>query len=68
MTDIEKYAVKLVGEGAESIAEDDMDEDGEFANEEDWRTASALGVKMACAIKTNPEAFLMWYRSTEEIA
>ncbi|WP_433730776.1 hypothetical protein ACQP2Y_20985 [Actinoplanes sp. CA-051413] len=64
MNDIEKYAVNLVGEGAESVAEDDMDEDGVFADENDWRTASDLGVKMARAIKDNPDGFLAWYRST----
>jgi hypothetical protein len=63
MNEIEKYAVNLVGEGAEGIAEDDIDEDGEFADEADWRTASDLGVKMARAIKNNPEAFLAWYIS-----
>jgi hypothetical protein len=62
VTQIEQYAVNLVGTGAESVAEDDLDEDGEFANEDDWRTASSLGVKMARAIKDNPEAFLAWYR------
>jgi hypothetical protein len=61
MNDIEKYAVNLVGEGAESIAEDDIDEAGEFDDEADWRTASDLGVKMARTIKDNPEAFLAWY-------
>jgi hypothetical protein len=63
MNDIEKYAVKLVAEGAESVAEDDLDEDGEFENEDDWRTASDLGVKMARTIADNPEALLGWYRS-----
>jgi uncharacterized protein (DUF2461 family) len=63
MNDIEKYAVKLVGEGAESVAEDDIDEDGEFANEDDWRTAADLGVKMGRAIKDHPEAFHAWYVS-----
>lgn len=63
MTDIEAYAVNLVAAGAESVAEDDMDEDGEFGNEDDWRTAADLGVKMARAIKDNPEAFLAWYHS-----
>jgi uncharacterized protein (DUF2461 family) len=63
MTDIEKYAVNLVGEGAESVATDDLDEEGEFANEDDWRTARSLGVNMGRAIKDNPEAFLAWYRA-----
>jgi hypothetical protein len=64
MTEIEKYAVSLVGDGAESAAEDDIDEEGVFASEDDWRAASDLGVKMARAIKTDPESFLGWYLST----
>jgi hypothetical protein len=63
MNDIEEYAVTLVGEGAESVATDDLDEEGEFANEDDWRTARSLGVKMGRAIKDNPGAFLAWYRA-----
>lgn len=63
MNDIETYAVKLVAEGAESSAEDDLDEDGVFDDEDDWREAGDLGVKMARAIGDNAEAFLGWYRS-----
>jgi len=63
MTEIEKYAVGLVGEGAESVATDDMDEEGVFADEDDWRTARGLGVKMGRAIKDNPASFLAWYRT-----
>lgn len=61
MNDIEKYAINLVATGAESVAEDDIDEDGEFADEADWRTAADLGVKMARTIKKNPESFFVWY-------
>ena len=63
MNDIEKYAVDLVGEGAESVAEDDTDEEGHFENEDAWRASCDLGVKMARTIKDNPEAFLAWYIS-----
>lgn len=63
MTDIEAYAVNLVGAGAESLAEDDVDEDGEFENEDDWRAAADLGVKMARVIRDNPTAFLAWYHA-----
>jgi hypothetical protein len=68
MTDIEKYAVGLAGEGAESLATDDIDEEGQFENEDDWREARSLGVKMGCAIKDNPEAFLAWYRTVAPAA
>jgi hypothetical protein len=61
--EIEKYAVGLAGEGAESLATDDIDEEGQFENEDDWRKARVLGVKMGRAIKDNPEGFLAWYRS-----
>ena len=63
MTEIEKYAVGLVGEGAESVATDDMDEEGVFADEDDWRAARSLGVRMGRAIKNNAEAFLAWHRT-----
>lgn len=62
-TAIEAYAVKLVAVGAEGIAEDDMDEDGEFENEEDAHAAGDLGVDMAKAIGQHPASFLAWYRS-----
>lgn len=63
MDAIETYAVNLVACGAESYAEDDIDEEGEFTDEQDWRTAADLGVKMARAIKDNPDAFHGWYLS-----
>jgi hypothetical protein len=64
MTEIEKYAVGLVEAGAAFFAQDDMDESGEFTNEEEWREACALGARMALAVKNNPESFLGWYLST----
>lgn len=63
MNEIEKYAIAGVAEGAEGVVEDDLDEEGVFDNEADWRSAVDLGVKMARAIKNNPEGFLAWYRS-----
>lgn len=62
MNDIEKYAGNLAGEGAESLATDDLDEEAQFENEDDWREARGLGVKMGRAIKDNPAGFLAWYR------
>jgi hypothetical protein len=62
---IEAYAVKLVAEGGESTAEDDMNEMGEFTDEEreDWIIACDLGVQMAHAVGRNAESFTAWYRS-----
>lgn len=62
MNKIEKYAVDLVASGAESLAEDDLDEDGVFADEADWRKAADLGVAMARVIKNSPRSFLTWYK------
>lgn len=66
MTEIEKYAVDLVGSGAESIAEDDMDEDGVFEDEADSQAAADLAVDMAQAIRGNPDSFLTWFRSVTD--
>lgn len=63
MTEIEKYAIKLVADGAEGIAEDDMDEDGTFDTEDDWHDAMNLGVDMAQAVAKNADSFLAWFRS-----
>lgn len=65
MEKIEEYAVKLVAQGGESAAEDDLDEMEEFEEDEEqqWRQATDLGVEMAQAIGKNRESFLAWYRS-----
>ena len=55
---IQQYAIKLVVDGAESLAEDDLDEDGEFKNEEDHEAACEMAIKIAHAIKNNPELVL----------
>ncbi len=54
---IEEYAIQLVTDGAESYAEDDMNEEGEVADE-DLRPAIKLAVKIAHAIRANPQAVL----------
>jgi hypothetical protein len=65
MTKIEMYAVKLVAEGGEYSAEDDLNETEEFEESEErqWREACDLGVDMAQAIARNAESFVSWYRS-----
>jgi hypothetical protein len=57
MKTIEEYAIELVANGAESYAEDDMNEDDEIA-QEDLRPAIKLAVKIAWAIRANPDAVL----------
>lgn len=63
MDDIETYAVDLVHIGAADCAQEDMDEDGCFADEADWRKARKLGADMAFAIRTKPASFLAWFRA-----
>lgn len=54
---IEEYAIQLVAVGAESYAEDDMNE-GEDIADADLRPAIKLAVKIAHAIRANPQAVL----------
>lgn len=60
------YAIELVADGAESHAEDDLDEDGRFDDGDDGTTdehgdAIGLACDMARMISRNPTAFLAWY-------
>jgi hypothetical protein len=63
------YAIELVADGAESHAEDDLDEDDRFAepdggeDEGDDPHGDAIGLAcdMARMISRNPTAFLAWY-------
>jgi hypothetical protein len=63
LTAVDLYAITLVGECAESGAEDDMDEDGELNSTADLRTAVSLACDMARTIRNNPDAFMAWYVS-----
>lgn len=54
---IEEYAVELVADGAESFAEDDLNEDGEIANDQ-HEQACDLAIEIAHAIKAQPEKVL----------
>lgn len=66
MDHIERYAVDLLVAGSQSVAEDDLDEDGEFEDEAEWRSAVDLTMKCIRRIKENPEAFLGWCQVMEE--
>lgn len=61
LTPVQRYAIGLVHAGAMHVAEDDTDEDGVFDDEDDWKAACDLGIKMALAIKGNPREFRNWY-------
>jgi hypothetical protein len=63
MDRIEQYAIGLVHEGAEHAATDDMDEDGVFGNEADWRAACDMAGSMARALRDNAESFIAWYHT-----
>lgn len=62
MMTIEEYAIDLVAVGAESVAEDDLNEDGEIADA-DHQQACDLAIKIAHAIRANPAAVLALVRS-----
>lgn len=57
METTEQYAIKLVADGAEMVAEDDTNEDGEIA-EDDHEAACDLAIDIANAIRDNPEVVL----------
>lgn len=61
---IDDYALKLLYEGAESCAEDDMDEGEELDDpENDLRPAIRSAIAMAHAIRDNPASFRAWAAS-----
>lgn len=62
MTEIEKYAMSMLHQGGEGIAEDDLNEDGEISDD-DHQEACALSIYMAHAIRDNQSSFLAWFRS-----
>lgn len=57
MKTIDEYAIDLVINGTQHAAEDDLNEDGEIA-EEDHHAACDLALRIADVIETNPEAIL----------
>jgi hypothetical protein len=61
MTEIEKYAIELLHEGGEGIAEDDLNEAGGL-DDDSHQEACALSIAMAHAIRDNDEGFLAWFR------
>lgn len=60
LTEAERYAIQMVADGAESHAEDDLNEDGALSDAE-HDEAMTLGCSMARVIADNPEAFMAWY-------
>lgn len=57
MKTVEEYAIDLVADGAESHAEDDLNEDGEIADDQ-HQDACDLAFRIAQAIRANPDVVL----------
>lgn len=57
MMTIEEYAIDLIVSGARSLAEDDLNESEEIA-EEDHQAACDLALKLVRAIEDNPGAVM----------
>ncbi len=57
MMTVEEYAIDLVCTGAEHVAEDDVNEDGDIADEHHHK-ACDLAIAIAHAIRANPDAVL----------
>jgi hypothetical protein len=62
---IEEYAIDLVCDGAESTAEDDLNEDEDIADA-DHRAACDLAVDIAHAIREHPDVVLELALKTPE--
>lgn len=54
---VEEYAIDLVTYGAESVAEDDLNEDDKIANK-DHEAAVRLALDMVDAIRANPQVLI----------
>jgi hypothetical protein len=52
---IDEYAIDLIVKGTQHLAEDDLNEDGEIA-EENHHAACDLALRLADAIQDNPKA------------
>lgn len=61
MLSVDEYAVELVVDGSESLAEDDMNEEEKIYDELHPK-ACEMAVLMAHAIRDNRDAFLAWVR------
>lgn len=60
LTPVQQYAVKAIADGGESALEDDLDEDGTFADQKDHTEACVLGILLTSVIRNNPADFLRW--------
>lgn len=59
LTLVQRYAIDLIADGAESCAEDDIDEEGAFPlHSLDHTVACDLALAMVRGIKANPRAVL----------
>jgi hypothetical protein len=62
---IEEYVIDLVADGAESKIEDDLNEDGEIADD-DHEAACDLAMAIVRAIRDNPDALVALTVASEE--
>ncbi len=58
MKTIEEYALDLVINHAQSGVDDDIDEDGDLANDEDHDAARALAQRIVNGMEANPAALI----------
>jgi hypothetical protein len=63
LTEVELYALALVGDGALDYAQEDFNEEEELS-EKDHPVARKLGIEMAKAIAANRASFYAWYQKT----
>jgi hypothetical protein len=59
-TEIDRYAVGMVADGAQHAAEDNLNEGGVFPATGDWQASCKLARRMAQAIRQNPVEFRNW--------
>lgn len=59
MKTVEEYAINLVVEGGEHLAQEDMNESGDIADK-NHQAACDLALDMAKAIRNNPVSFAEW--------
>lgn len=70
MTDVDKYAAKIVGTMARDMVGEDMLQESDFTSDQydAWRESISLATQMSVAILKHPDSFLAWYRGVTATA